>query len=68
MRSLFVFLFIFIITKINLIPLEEYEENGILSLFFIAIFLDLYSFSHREKSRKHLKDIKKLLEDLSTNK
>lgn len=67
MRSLFVFLFIFFIVKSNLIPLEE-NANSILNLFLLATFLDLYSFFHKERSRKYLKDIRDLLKDLSTNK
>lgn len=67
MRSLFVFLFIFFIVKSNLIPLEE-NANSILNLFLLAVFLDLYSFYYKERSRKYLKDIRDLLKDLSTNK
>ena len=48
-------------------PTQE-NANSILNLFLLATFLDLYSFFHKERSRKYLKDIRELLKDLSTNK
>lgn len=65
MRFLFVFCFFFFIIESNLIPLKE-NVNSIKNIFILAGFLDLYSFFHKERSRKYLKDIKNLLEDLST--